>query len=874
MKRIFYLLLTVLAGTACAKINEQQPEPAAAQAREEALLDAHAVYPGVAIVQFDDDLLQLVEADLAAGSIQTKSAAVNDLFEELGILSAEAVFPEDECPEEYRQRERDFGLRNFYRVHFNPRALTTTKASVSLGSLPGIVSAEPEYRAQLADVFNDPMLGQQWALDNATKKGADINVKPVWAEFTTGNPSVIVSVVDQGVDLNHEDLEANCLPGGPSGSRNFTNGSYNVDPMSHGTHVAGTIAAVNNNNKGVVGIAGGNAGRGQEGVKIMSCEFMGEKRDGSAPDAIRWGANHGAVISQNSWGYVADINNDGKISNEELERIKKMSIGSADRAAVDYFRRYAGCDSNGNQKADSPMKGGIVIFAAGNDNLPYGPPASYEGILAVGAMDKNGRKASFSNYGDWVDICAPGVDILSTYPNNQYGRSNGTSMACPHVSGVAALVVSQCGGMGFTADMLWAKLVMSANPDIIIKESGRNIGPLVDAYAAIQFGDSGEPGVIVSVDAPVVNSNNISLSWVIPEDSEGKATYAGTIFASKDRSDIENLDPAHPGKNVLSAMVLTSTMQVGEKATGTIGNLDFDTDYYVTVAGASYSRSFSAPASAQYVHTGINHAPVIAPVSTVTRKNYEIFTIPLDIQDPDGHELTVEYKATSGTASLRVSPQSGLYEIYVDGPTMEHGTYNGTVTATDSYGLSASQSVTFVLLENHAPTIKNQLENQSLQEPGKTFSFKTADLFTDEDGEPLSYDIDVSDKSVLHAILKDDELVVTALRYGVSTVTVTATDARKASAQQSFSILIREGGQEVSLYPNPVVDVLSISTGLTEEDMEIGIYGASGNRVYKGSQPTSAFKPAQIDMSACAPGRYSVVFTYGGKEYKRTIVKK
>ncbi len=872
MKRNCFILLTALAAAACAQIAEQQEvrpqEPLAA----EALPEAHAVRPGVAIVQFDDNLLSLVEADLASGAVQTKSTVLNDMFAQLGITSAEPVFPEEECPEEFRQRERDFGLRHFYRVHFDPEQQTVTKASVSLGSIPGIVSAEPEYRVHTMD-FNDPMLSQQWHYYNTTKKGADINVKPVWEQYTTGNPAVIVSVVDEGVDLSHEDLAANCLPGGPNGSRNFTNGSYSVEPMSHGTHVAGTIAAVSNNGKGVAGIAGGNAARGQEGVKIMSCQFMGTSRDGSASDAIRWGANHGAVISQNSWGYVADINFDGRISNEEMERIKNIGIGSADRAAVDYFRRYAGCDANGNQKPDSPMKGGLVIFAAGNDNIQYGPPASYEHILAVGATDKNGRRSSFSNYGDWVDICAPGSDIMSTYPSDQYGFMSGTSMACPHVSGVAALVVSQCGGPGFTADMLWTKLVMGGNPNIIIRESGKNIGPLVDAYAAILFGDSGEPGIISSVDAPEVRSNSISLSWVVPADSEGKATYSGTIFASTDKSAIEHLDPAQPGKNVLTATVLTSTMGVGEKATGTISGLAFDTDYYVTVAGASYSRSYSEPAAFQSAHTGVNHAPTIAPVSTVTRKNYEVFTIPLEIEDIDGHELTVEYKAGSTADLLRVSPLSGLYEIYVDGPAISHGSYTGTVTATDAYGLSASQTVTFVLLENHVPTVRSTIDNQILNEPGKTFSFKTGDLFADEDGEPLSYDIDVSDKAVLHAILKEDELMVTALRYGVGTVTVTATDARKASARQSFSILIREGDREVSLYPNPVVDMLSISTGLTEEEVDIRIYGAAGNLAYSGRQTISAFKPAQVDLSKCAPGRYSVVFTYEGKPFKETIIK-
>ena len=120
-------------------------------------------------------------------------------------------------------------------------------------------------------------------------------------------------------------------------------------------------------------------------------------------------------------------------------------------------------DNSGNQLPNSMMKGGVVIFAAGNDGIENGAPANYAPVIAVGAISKDGTKASYSNYGSWCDIAAPGTDIVSTLPNGQYGNLTGTSMACPHVSGVAALVVSYCGGPGFTNDMLKEKLLKSAN---------------------------------------------------------------------------------------------------------------------------------------------------------------------------------------------------------------------------------------------------------------------------------------------------------------------------------------------------------------------------------------------------------------------------
>ena len=272
--------------------------------------------------------------------------------------------------------------------------------AAAFSKIPNVEFAEPDFVATALTITNDSFLSQQWGM---FKVEAANSTSPSAWDITTGSSSVKIAILDTGIDQDHPDLSGKIVA-----NHNFTTSPTIDDKYGHGTHVGGIAAAITNNSTGVAGLG------------YNSSLMNGKVLDDSGSGYYSWIAN----------GIIWATDNGAKVIN--------MSLGGS-----------SGSSTLQNAVNYAVANGVVVVAAAGNSGNPSPTyPAYYSSVIAVAATDSNDAKASWSSYGSWVDVAAPGVNIFSTFPNHpykinkslNYDYGSGTSMATPHVAGLAGLV--------------------------------------------------------------------------------------------------------------------------------------------------------------------------------------------------------------------------------------------------------------------------------------------------------------------------------------------------------------------------------------------------------------------------------------------------
>lgn len=761
----------------------------------------------------------------------------------------------------------------------------------------------------------DPLLKKQWhyfneGLTDGFVRDADINLFNAW-RTTTGDPKVIVAIIDSGVDVGHPDLKESMWTGeGGIHGKNFFNGTFNLDPGFHGTHVAGTVAARNNNNVGVAGVAGGD-GTKDSGVRLMSCQVFSSDlphpkaaTNDQYAEAFIWAANHGALIANCSWGFEFRKKED---INSEYYKQKHADAGAIIQAGIDYFIKYAGNDPDGKPKPGTMMSGGVVIFASGNDSSVDVDiiPAYDPSVIAVAAFNPDFKLSSYSSCGKWVDILAPGGDtrvsinrgILSTVPRHfpqikvgddlgssliyngldseqgLYAYFMGTSMATPHVTGIAALMVSHFGKSGnLTNKELQKRLLAAVKPrdheSQKLSYKGKMGVGYIDAALALSDPEKEAPAQVDKIDVKKVGYYDAEVSWEVPEDKDAhtKVAFSYRIYLSPN----EIKDLTKP-----AAEVYNHEKKLGEELSYAFSGLETGKTYHVAIVACDRFGNTSKVQHGTF-KTDLNHSPVIANLPTeplVILNTSPYFVHSFKIKDEDKH--TWSYKTSDlpeGVTVERVGDDLKM-SVIVQGL---RGEYSFTLELEDQFNGKSKYVIPFSVVDHSAPISNQKIKNLFLMENGQaqtidlSSAFKLAAGLTD-----ISFEAESNNKSVVTAEVRDHQLIVTPHEVGVATIIVYGNDGyRKSSTTFIVRVTKAEASEIQALYPMPAHSYLKILVKSDDETINVIVTSSTGEKLIEDKLKVNPMThEATLELDKLVTGVYNlIVETSRSKDY-RTFIK-
>lgn len=794
-------------------------------------------------------------------------------------MDFERVIPFATNPE-IEARHRDSGMDLWYLVKTSSKANTRTAAHLEPKDFEKCKGVRGVFETQLIEMpespstadadftrqeprcstatrsgitMNDPLYPRQWHYDM-------INLENAW-ELEQGKRNVVVAVMDGWIDHTHPDLAANMWvneaelngqPGVDDDGNGYVddvygyNASKTLDYFSpHGTHVAGTVAAVNNNGIGVCGVAGGNGT--DTGVRLMSIGIVNEGEqiaDWKMARGFVYAADNGAVISQNSW--QSGDTKQSPVLND----------------AINYFMENAG------KKPDSPMKGGLVIFAAGNDhsNNPHTPlngeSFNRDRFMAVGAISAEKIRTSFSNYGWWVDVAAPGgeqdgTSIMSTTTNGGYQLMNGTSMACPHVSGVAALIVSKFASADLTPEFVKNRIISTATPMEGYQagynhEKETSLG-LVNAYAALFDVNKSAPGIPKDFSVKMYDSYGL-FSWTIPADSNGNPPSVCRIYGGNE--------------DVPFAIVKTAGAEVGAhfEYFDKSGYLDDHTEYTIEAVDCDGNKSGRSEASSIDDCTqeltiinpyNIEHFVVYKPSAPKFTESLGEVTLKFFVNGPGYKTVEIEspldfikcdYFRNDCVVTFDVSDTTSVGTFPFTIKAYKKGEPENAVvlplTCTVKKALCYNEGVTSITGDNTLEAVETKQRTGSitidltkyLTHPwGSDFRITDKSETTEDESFTLGY---VLTYSIIDGILNVDYDFTSAFTFSHAIIKVDVVDEYMKSSRFYVEVQFNEdesGIEDVKSdnpqYKSGIYTIYGVKLDCEEKDLPSGIYIVNGKKI-------------------------------------------